>query len=320
MKNLMIVVLAIILTGSCKKDENPAKFDYQMTDYDVQVTPAERQVSILFQVIDAEGIGVDQLTEYNFNVLENNSLVSSEAGIKIDPSLIPSKTRTVLLLDISGSVADFMAQLKKATIALINSQLSNQEFAIFTFDKDVSMIQDFTVDKALLISKINAIPETNLVNSTNLYGAMVDVTDGSFFEWIEYYSIDEIFSTNLVLFTDGRDNAGSGITLAQVIESIGEKKVYVAALQSTDLSVEPLKQIATQACIFAENTAQLEAKFVEVQGEIEKLANSLYYLYYTSTITNPASKENNLEVKIKYNTDRPENSIKTTFSSEGFNK
>ena len=320
MKNLIIILLTIIFLGSCKKDDPSAKYDYQMTEYDVQVTSTARQVSILFQVIDAAGVGVDQLIESNFNVLENNELVSSEAGVKIDPSQIPSKTRTVLLLDISGSVADFMDQLKEASVALINSQLSDQEFAIFTFDKEVSMIQGFTSDKTALIAKINAIPSTGLINSTNLYGAIVDVTNGRLFDWIEYYTIDEIFSTNMVLFTDGRDNAGSGITIDQVLESIGEKKVYVAALQSDDLKEDPLKQIATQAYLLAENTAQLEAKFVEVQGEIEKLANSLYYLYYTSTITNSASKENSLEIKIKDNTDRTGNSITTTFNSAGFSK
>ena len=313
-------MIALAFITSCKKNESKAKYDYQMTEYDVQVKPNDRQVSILFQVIDANGVGVDKLVENNFNVLENNEPVSSEAGIRIDPSLIPSKLRTVLLLDISGSVANFMGQLKEASIALINNQLDGQEFAIYTFDKDVKMIQDFTTNKTTLISKINAIPETDLINSTNLYGALVEVTNGTHFEWVDKYTIDEIFATNLVLFTDGRDNAGSGISLDDVLKSIDKKGVFVAALKSDDLKEEPLKKIATQAYVIAESTDQLSAKFVEVQGEIEKLANSLYYIYYTSTITNSANKENTLEIKINDNTDRVGNSIKTTFNSAGFSK
>ncbi|OQY04873.1 MAG: hypothetical protein B6I20_02245 [Bacteroidetes bacterium 4572_117] len=318
MKNLILVLLAMVLLNACKKNKNEPLYNYKMTKYDVQVTPTERKVSILFQVLDKEGIGVDKLTEPNFNIYENNEIISSEAGVQIDPSKIPSTIRTVLLLDISSSVSDFMDQLKEASIALINSQLNDQEFAIFTFDKDIEFVQDFTSDKSLLISKINQIPETDLVSSTNLYGALIDVTADTYFEWIEYYTIDEIYETNIVLFTDGKHNADPSITLNMALSSIDGRKVYVAALQSDDLKEDALKQIATEY-VLAENTDQIKTKFEEVQGKIEKLSNSLYYLYYTSPITNPASRENDLEIKIKDNAEGASNSIKTKFNSLGFN-
>jgi len=321
MKNLIIVALAIIFLGSCKKDESSALYDYQMTQYDVQVTPAERQVSILFQVIDKEGVGVDQLMETSFNVYENNNLIGSEAGVEIDASLIPTTVKTAILLDRSSSVNPLISQLKEASIALINLGFDNQEFAIFTFDgyNTTSMIQNFTSNKQTLVATINAIPNENTVGSTDLYGAIIDVTDNSMFIWTdERYGIDEISAANLIVFTDGKHNADPSVTLDMVLTSIGEKKVYVAALQSDDLNEEPLKQIATEAYVLAANSNELKAKFEEVQGEIKKLSNSLYYLYYTSPITNPASYENDLEIKIKDNTDRTENSIKTTFNSVGF--
>ena len=318
----MIVVLAIILFGSCKKDESTAKYDYQMTKYDQKVTPTERQVSILFQVIDSEGVGVDKLVASSFNVYENNNLIGSEAGVEIDPSLIPTTVKTAILLDRSSSVNPLISQLKEASIALINLGFDNQEFAIFTFDgaNTTSMIQGFTNNKQTLIETINDIPDENTVGSTDLYGAIIDVTDGSFFDWIEDYGIDQISATNLIVFTDGKHNADPSITLDMVLTSIGEKKVYVAALQSDDLNEDALKQIATEAYVLAANSDELKAKFVEVQGEIEKLANSLYYLYYTSPITSSADWENDLEIKIKDNTERTGNSIKTTFNSAGFGK
>lgn len=322
MKNLIIVLFSILLLNACKKDKNQPLYDYQMTKYDEQVTPAERQVSILFQVIDKDGVGVDQLTETSFNVYENSELIGSEAGVEIDASLIPTTIRTAILLDRSSSVNPLISQLKEASIALINLGFDNQEFAVFTFDgyNTTSMIQGFTSNKQTLIATINAIPDESDISSTDLYGAIIDVTDNSMFTWTEYYGIVEISVTNLIVFTDGNHTADPSVTLDMVITSIGDKKVYVAALGS-DLDEGALKQIATEGgYVSASNKDELKAKFEEVQGKIIKLSNSLYYLYYTSPITNPASYENDLEIKIKDNTDRLGNSIKTTFNSEGFSK
>jgi len=319
MKKLIYIIFAIILIGSCKKSDS-AKFDYKMTKYDVRVTPSQRQVSILFQVVDNEGVGVDQLTETSFDIYENSELIGSEAGVVINPSLIPTTIKTIILLDRSSSVNPLIAQLKEAVIALINLGFANQEFAIFTFDgaNTTSMIQNFTSDKTTLINTINAIPNTNSVGSTDLYGAIIDVTNNSMFTWTEHYGIDYISSTNLIVFTDGKHNADPSVTLDNALTSIGDKKVYVAALQSGDLNEDALQQIATEAYVLAANNEELKAKFEEVQGKITKLSNSLYYLYYRSPITSSASWENDLEVKIKDNSNGTENFVKTTFNSAGF--
>ena len=84
------------------------------------------------------------------------------------------------------------------------------------------------------------------------------------------------------------------------------------------MNEDPLKQIATEAYVLANNKEELKAKFEEVQGKIKKLSNSLYYIYYTSPITSSADWENSLKIKIADNTDDSKNYIETTFNSKGF--
>ena len=323
MKKIVIILLAVVMFGACKKDkddEPTAKYDYKMTKYDQQVTSSERKVSILFQVIDAEGVGVDKLTGASFNVYENGEIIGTEANVEIDPSLIPTTIKTAILLDRSSSVNPLISELKEAAKALIDLGFDNQEFAIYTFDKAnaTTLLQSFTSNKTTLKTAIDNMPDENSEGTTDLYGAIIDVTDNSLFIWTEQYGIDAISATNLIVFTDGKHNADPTVSLDDALTSIGDKKVYVAALQSDDLNSSALEQIATEAYVLASNKDELKTKFEEVQGKIEKLSNSLYYLYYTSPISTSVSWENDLEIKIKDNADKTTNYIKTTFNSEGF--
>lgn len=313
------ILFAFSMAGcnNCDDCESPT-YDYSMQLYDVQETPADRQVSLLFQVLEGEGRGVANLTEDDFEVLENGEPIDTEANKTIDPQSIPSRISTVLLLDVSSSVAGFIDELKAASMVLIDQKLPNQKFAVYAFDKELRMVQDFTDDTDLLKSQIAAIPEENLESSTNLYGAIIEVTNESMFKWENTYSIDFIEEHNLVVFTDGRHNANPDITLDQTLTSVGSKKVYIAALQSTDLREEPLKEIATEGYFLATDVPEVEENFKKVQDRIVGLANSLYYLYYTSPISDPSSRDNTLEIRIKNNRLGEQNIIVTEFNSMGF--
>lgn len=316
---ILSILIAFSLFGcnNCDDCENPT-YNYSMQLYDIQETPAERQVSLLFQVLEGEGRGVANLTEEDFEVLENGESIDTEANKTIDPQSIPSRISTVLLLDVSSSVAGFIDELKEASMVLIDQKLPNQTFAVYTFDKELRLVQDFTDDTNLLKNQIASIPEDNLESSTNLYGAIIEVTNETLFSWENTYSIDFIEEHNLVVFTDGRHNANPDITLDQALTSVGNKKVYVAALQSADLREEPLQQMATEGYFLANDVPQVEENFKKVQDRIVNLANSLYYLYYTSPISDPTPRDNTLEVRIKNNRLGEGNTIITQFNSGGF--
>jgi len=208
-------------------------------------------------------------------------------------------------------------QIKAACIAMINQKLSNQEIAIYTFDANTILLQDFTANKDALITAINNIPETDLVNSTNLYGAIQQMED----LWDDVYSIQGIEDGSLIVFTDGRHNATPNIDLDDALRAIDGKKRFIAALSSADLDEAALKVLAASNDQYfkAADINGLKNMFLSIQEEIQKSSNSIYYMHYQSPITDPTPFENTLRVEVRNNTNsRSDAFLEETFNSEGF--
>ncbi|MEH0155315.1 VWA domain-containing protein [Limibacter armeniacum] len=325
MKRLLssaLFLALIFLMISCSDDEGKGFLPrYEMSLIDQDVLPEKREVKILFQVLDENGGGKPDLTVSDFTIIENGNPIDTEGRPTIAPDSIPFEMKTVLLLDMSSSVETFVDKIKEASSALIDAKLDNQEIAIYTFDKQLTLLQDFTNDKELLKEKVNILNGQELTNSTNLYGAIINLTDNSRFIWDEKQDITEILKRNLIVFTDGRHNADPGIEINDVLQEIADKEVYVAALNSQDLDVNNLKKIAgtSNRYLSADNVGKLREQFVGIQQQIIDYSKSIYYLYYQSPITVPDSRENSLELKLKVNGNQSETGyIETAFNSEGF--
>ncbi len=320
----LLALLVILILSSCGKDDdtNPTRnVDYsnfyRLEAFEVETRPAHREVRILFQVKDNEYNGVAGLTVDDMNVFENMGSIDTEGELTLAPNEIPSSLKTVLLLDLTRSVEGLVPQIKAACNTLIDNKLADQAIAIYTFDSETAMLQDFTTNADLLKEAINNMPETDLVNSTNLYGAVMDVAD----TWNDVFSLQNIEDGSLIVFTDGRHNATPNITLTDAINAIGVKKRYVAALNSPDLDEASLKNLAGSADRYfkADDVTSLEAKFIEIQNEIQRLSQSIYYLYYQSPITDPTPHINELLIEIEGNTNQSDdNHILSSFNSEGF--
>lgn len=310
-----MAILGIALT-SCKKDKD--KPCYQLNAYSQGVDAAEHKVKILFQVLDPANLGVPNLQDADFEVYENGELIGVESQANFSPQQIPFSINTVLLLDISSSVQDNITQIKEACSLLIDKKHSNQHFAIYVFDKNTRLLQDFTNDTNVLKNAINSISDQELESSTNLYGAIIETLG-----YIDiHYGIDYIEDGNIMVFTDGRHNSDPTITLAQTKAAVKESdiNVFFAALQSPDLREDPLKEIASSSptgkYFLSEDAEKLKETFVSIQQNIIDLSNSLYFLTYTSPIRNPMSRDNSLKIKLKGECGE----INTTFDSEGFQK
>ena len=312
-------LLAIISCG--KKDDllnsEDDSFYYRMQAYEVETDPAHREVRILFQVRDKDFNGVSGFRTSDLNVYENGGSIDLEGGLTLNPGNIPSELKTVLLLDLTRSVEGLVPQIKTACKSLINNKLPEQTIAIYTFDSKTQLLQDFTTDKDLLIEAISNMPETGLVNSTNLYGGVIDVSD----TWNDVFTIEAIEDGSLIIFTDGRHNATPSITLTDANDALGFKKRYVAALSSADLDEAALKSLAGHPDRYykADDVTGLESMFVKIQSDIQNLSQSIYYLTYQSPITDPAPYENELRVELDGNTNRGNDKhIVETFNSVGF--
>ena len=320
--SLLFLFVALLFTA-CKKDDDELlysssdEFFYRMTPFEVETDPAHREVRILFQVRDKAFNGVSGITEADLNVYENNGSIDSEGGLTLRPGSIPSELKTVLLLDLTRSVEGLVPQIKAACNTLIDNKLPEQSIAIYSFDSEAHLLQDFTTDTEALKASINGMPETNLLNSTNLYGAVIDVAD----LWNDIFTIEAIEDGSLIIFTDGRHNATPAITLEDAQDALGAKKRYVAALSSADLDESSLKTLAGQADRYykADNVTALEGMFVKIQEDIQRLSQSIYYLTYQSPITDPTPRENTLKVEIDGNRNGgSDKDIMETFNSAGF--
>lgn len=312
--------LFIAVVG-CNKDDDATPSDlskfYRMKPYELGVIPEQRTVQVLFQVTDYYGKGVSALKKEDFIVTENDGKIDSEADLRVGISSIPFELKTVLLLDITRSVEGMVPQIKAAARSLVEMKLPTQQIAIYTFDSDTHEVQPFTTNQQELLDAIDGIPETGLVNSTNLYGAVIDVAS----LWEDQYAIDGIVDGSMVIFTDGRHNASQAITLNDALVALGSRRAYVAALASPDLDETALKALATEPDRYfkAEDTAGLEQMFTEIQSEIQSLSNSIYFLYYQSPISDPTPFLNELVIEIKDNLNKGKDSkVEELFNSEGF--
>ena len=305
--------------GSCAYD--PERF-YYLTEYELSVAPEAREVRVLLQVKDDDGRGVPGLTEADFVVAENGRKVGVESNVTVSTSAIPYTIPTVLLLDMSSSVRGQVPQIKEAVSALVGTIADNQEMAIYIFDSEARRIQDFTSDAAVLADAVASIPEDDLVPSTNLYGAIMEVAD----LWEDQVSLTEIVDGSLVVFTDGFHNADPSLQVQDAIDSMmgadGElKKIYVAALNTEDLERGPLQRLTFRTMGFfeADIISELKQTFLRIQKEITDLSRSFYLLTYTSPITNPESNRELLEVAILGNSNLDEEGrIRARYDSEGF--
>lgn len=317
----LFALVAGLVFVSCKKDNdlapNTLENYYRLKSFEVGVIPEQRTVQVLFQVTDYYHKGVSTLLADDFIVSENNGRIDTEADIRLGQSSIPFTLKNVLLLDVSRSVEAFIPQIKAAANALVENKLPNQEIAIYIFDAEVTVLQEFTTDKTALLNALNALPSSGLVNSTNLYGAVMEVAG----LWEDNYTIDGIVDGSLIIFTDGRHNASQVLSLNDAKQATANKKVFVAALESPDLDEVSLQQLAGQSDRYfkASDVNGLEQMFLSIQQDIQRAANSIYFLYYQSPITDPTPYNNKLTIEVKDNFNNgSDRMITETFNSEGF--
>jgi hypothetical protein len=305
--------LLLLFTTSCSKStdqpdsNNEPKVDlpfyylYNVGDYNLQTVDSKRQVNMIFQVLDKNGKGVvnmNKVSAYKLIDYQNDMTTSAESNVTIDTfGSIPTEINSILLLDLSKSVEGFVPQIKQAALSFINASLQGQKFAIYTFDGETPKLRiDFTTNKTQLSAAINSLPETNLGTSTNIYEALITA---SIKLPAEVYSTQRIVQSNILLFTDGREEANPQ-NKDQALLAIADKNIFVAALQSNNLDESTLKELSSGNYFKAGNITELETKFKEIQNDISKLSRSVYWLYYTS----PRRGNNtwNISLSIKENT------------------
>ncbi|MCF8210285.1 MAG: VWA domain-containing protein, partial [Rhodoferax sp.] len=124
---------------------------------------------------------------------------------------------TIFLVDVSKSLKpDQFAQIRSALAQWIEKMGDKDRAAIVTFGESVKTAQDFTVDKALLKSKIDELALTDV--HTRLYNGLIRALDLGRRE-----DADLPRRRVIVTLTDGLDDAAGGSTREETLARIKEE-------------------------------------------------------------------------------------------------
>ena len=133
----------------------------------------------------------------------------------------------------------------------------------------------------------------------------------------EKYATDEIIQSNVLLFTDGKEEA-SPQNKSTAINKALQATVFVAALQSQSLDEPTLQQLASPGNYFKAGSAgDLEARFADIQRDIYLLSRSVYWLYYQS----PRKGNNDWDIFLRFKDNRntgDDSYADGKYSSDGF--
>jgi sugar lactone lactonase YvrE len=272
-----------------------------------------------------------------FQAFEGATLTSPTSPIAYNESYfqigkisdVPSKVRTVLLLDCSSSIsiAD-LALIKTAAKGMVDKMFKEQEIAIYSFSGSATQIQGFLgksdVNQMTLKAAIDTIARGSA--TTNLYGSMLQML--SLPAWKESFTKDGIETGFLVVMTDGVDSSGSA-TKEQVKDKRDDvanqgrevRRIYTIGLGAgIDSAVlDDLENMNFYRPVSQAGT--LAAAFDDIQKDIIDLANSFYQFNYISPKRGafPPDTPRRLEVKLRNNINLSLNgTLRSEFNSEGF--
>ena len=151
-----------------------------------------RLVEAYASVFDARGNPIPNLTKDKFHVLDGGAeqpLVAFEGA--------EDGLSCALLLDITGSMEEFLPALKNSVLKFLDELRPEEEVAYYSFNSSVQLAQPFTKDKKLVkqaVMRARANGLTALFDAVSRVSRDLEARPGK---------------KALVLFTDGHDTASS---------------------------------------------------------------------------------------------------------------
>lgn len=227
------------------------------------VNPTADTKTALVRVTDLQNRSISGLTAKDFEVTENGAVRDI---VSVEPSTAPFNL--VLLLDVSGSIENYVNFIRKAARNFVDTVGSEDRVSIVIFNEDVNQLSRFTTDKGKLSESLDTF---DAGGGTAYYDAIA-------------YTISDTLRplkgerTAIVILTDGDDNR-SFLAFDSLAGSIQESgaliyPLYVPsgliALAATGADIDPLRK----------KYMSLTAKS---EGEGDKLAKISGGVYYPIT-------------------------------------
>ncbi len=242
------------------RKETPSFAD--ATTNNVNINAQYKQV--LVQVTDINNRSIADLKETDFEVYESGK---EREILSVKPATAPFNL--VLVLDVSGSIENYVDFIRKAARNFINTVSPEDKIAIVIFNEDVKVLSNFTTDK------------TKLSESLDTF----DAGGGTAYYDTLAFSLADILRplkgerTAIVTLTDGDDN-----------RSFLPFDSLLGALQESGALVYPL--YVPSSLIAASATADVNSEAIDplrnryiglttkAEGEGEKLAEISGGVYY----------------------------------------
>lgn len=178
--------------GDYAKTLPPAAFEPTLT---LAERPDEASVenvkTVTARVVDVQNRAIAGLTADDLDVTESGE---SREILSVKPVTAP--VNLVLLLDVSGSVDNYVNFIRKAARAFVSTVDARDRVSIVLFNDDVNVLADFTTDKRLLSASLDTF---DAGGGTAYYDAIG-------------YTLSETLRplkgdrTAIVILTDGDDN------------------------------------------------------------------------------------------------------------------
>jgi VWFA-related protein len=201
--------------GEFERTLPPARFSPQLSRPDeANAAGVQGILKASVRVTDMNNRAVPGLGKADFEALENNRPVEI---ISVEPITAP--VNLVLLLDVSGSVENYVNFIRKAAREFVNTVGEGDRISLIIFNEDIKVLAGFSTDKRMLSESLDTF---DAGGATAYYDALA-------------YTIAESLRplrgerTAIVVLTDGDDNR-SFLAFDSLIGAIEESGALIYSL------------------------------------------------------------------------------------------
>ena len=227
------------------------------------------------------------LDEQNLTIYEDGDLVNETIKITGQTDSV-DQSHLVIAIDSSKSInKKFMADIKSAAEKIVKRIGAKDKIALFRFNDDVTLLNDFSSDTSMVIKNIDGVMRHG--KKTLLYNAMYDSID----------LIEKIKQSNkkILVFTDGKDE-GSSVNVEDIgtfARNEGIPIFFVCNKKTDESTVLARISFLTNGKIaYSSNRAQMD----DMVNTIQSVKKKSYMIHYKTHLT-PDDKKHKIEVRFK---------------------
>jgi VWFA-related protein len=231
------------------------------------------------------------LTAEDFEVIEEGRPQTIKFFTAGDPAAAPP-LHIGFLLDLSGSMAEDISDVRKAAIKFLNAMESAEDVTVVDFDTQVRRTLFRASEYPRLIERIRMRKPDGY---TALYDALAVYLNGA---------VDQTGDKVLIMYTDGGDTRSS-LTLNEVLEllkasdvtvyTIGYLEHQLASARSEQrMQLQRFADMTGGQALFPASIKEVEKMYERIQKEIA----ARYSLGYTSTDTRTDGKWRDVEIRL----------------------